>query len=866
MKLDMDLHTLLTTKQVKYLVSFLLPATILLMIYNRLGIYPVVSKTVLTSDLNGQYVSFYSYLKSMVMEGKGFFYSFSKTLGGDAIGFASYYLFSPLNFFLLFISAKELPTALMVLGLMKVGLAGFTSYLCFHSDHEETYVDLMFSTSYALCGFVLKYSMNLMWLDGVYLLPLVIWALKRIYQKKSAIPFILTFFITIVSNYYTGYMIGLFVVLYLFYYTGCQGKGALPYLFKTGCSALLSIGMSAVILIPGILSSMGSRSTGDTFSVNLNTNYPLLNGIAKFFTGGNQLNTEFSDLPNVFIGVIGLYFLCAFFLNSKIKWKKKILSALMLVILFLSLYFETLDTIWHGFSKTNLFPHRYAFVVCFFLLLLSQEAFQKLEGYTKEWKMIVVLLLLVSGSIFSNYMFWDLDNLKYAIFDVLLLSGTSYLLYRRKHLEDLLKPLVEILILVLSLGNAYTCGFAYLQYNSYADNSIEGYVEELEPMMDYLAQRETPDTFYRMEKTFYYSLNDSMLLGYHGVNHFSSTQEAEPMEFLNNLGYNKYGPYYLMYGRGNTVGINSFLGVKYVLSREPLDSAYTQIGQTDQITLYENEFVLPLAFASEKDLLQEDLLSTKDNVFERQNKLLTSLTNHKDAVYQKVSYDSRVLDGCKETLYQGHSFFEKDGNGVIHYLLQVPNTKTLYLFLPSSSSQEVGLKVNGESRGSVLGDFEKEVVCLGSFDAGTSLDIEISLKMGSGDFGEPLFYSEDTSALRKITEEIQRQNNHITIEKENLIQMQVEFNEDQVLMTTIPYSKNWKMMVDGKPVEPKKMLGCFLGVEGISTGSHKLTLKYLPSYFKESAGISGISACLFLVICIISMLKRVRRKNKVRYN
>lgn len=124
-------------------------------------------------------------------------------------------------------------------------------------------------------------------------------------------------------NYYTGYMIGLFVVLYLFYYTGCQGKGALPYLFKTGCSALLSIGMSAVILIPGILSSMGSRSTGDTFSVNLNTNYPLLNGIAKFFTGGNQLNTEFSDLPNVFIGVIGLYFLCAFFLNSKIKWKKK---------------------------------------------------------------------------------------------------------------------------------------------------------------------------------------------------------------------------------------------------------------------------------------------------------------------------------------------------------------------------------------------------------------------------------------------------------------------------------------------------------------------------------------------------------------
>lgn len=78
MKLDMDLHTLLTTKQVKYLVSFLLPATILLMIYNRLGIYPVVSKTVLTSDLNGQYVSFYSYLKSMVMEGKGFFYSFSK--------------------------------------------------------------------------------------------------------------------------------------------------------------------------------------------------------------------------------------------------------------------------------------------------------------------------------------------------------------------------------------------------------------------------------------------------------------------------------------------------------------------------------------------------------------------------------------------------------------------------------------------------------------------------------------------------------------------------------------------------------------------------------------------------------------------
>ena len=63
---------------------------------------PFGTKTILTSDLENQYVQFFSYLREIYKGNHSIFYTFSKTFGGEMLSLYAYYLMSPLNIILLF--------------------------------------------------------------------------------------------------------------------------------------------------------------------------------------------------------------------------------------------------------------------------------------------------------------------------------------------------------------------------------------------------------------------------------------------------------------------------------------------------------------------------------------------------------------------------------------------------------------------------------------------------------------------------------------------------------------------------------------------------------------------------------------------
>ncbi len=67
-----------------------------------------------------------------------------------------------------------------------------------------------------------------------------------------------------------------------------------------------------------------------------------------------------------------------------------------------------------------------------------------------------------------------------------------------------------------------------------------------------------------------------------------------------------------------------------------------------------------------------------------------------------------------------------------------------------------------------------------------------------------------------------------------------------MLMTTIPYSENWAVTVDGKKVESIKLMGGFLGVE-MSEGDHKIEMKYTPKAFWFGLILCIVSWIIFLV-------------------
>lgn len=77
---------------------------------------------------------------------------------------------------------------------------------------------LIFSTAYALAAYNIVYQSNLMWLDGVILLPLVMCGLHRLVKERRFLLYTVSLALAIILNYYIGFMMCLFSALVFAYY------------------------------------------------------------------------------------------------------------------------------------------------------------------------------------------------------------------------------------------------------------------------------------------------------------------------------------------------------------------------------------------------------------------------------------------------------------------------------------------------------------------------------------------------------------------------------------------------------------------------------------------------------------------------
>ena len=200
-----------------YFLAFIIPMLIMVLLYMIVGIYPFGSKTVLTVDLQNQYVEFFSAFKDIVQNGGNIFYSFSKTLGGNMYGLICYYLLSPFNIILLLFSKANIIDAVFLINVLKIGFCGLTSFIYFDKTFKyKTNVSFMFSICYSLMAYNIVYSQNIMWLDGVIWLPIVFLGIDKLLNKKP-ILFFISLTISIFSNYYIGYMTCIASLIYFIY-------------------------------------------------------------------------------------------------------------------------------------------------------------------------------------------------------------------------------------------------------------------------------------------------------------------------------------------------------------------------------------------------------------------------------------------------------------------------------------------------------------------------------------------------------------------------------------------------------------------------------------------------------------------------
>ena len=164
--------------------SFLIPFTIITTVFYMKGYF--TDKLILSSDLRAQYYPLFCYLKDIISGTNSIFYSFNKGVGGTMFGTIFYYISSPLNLLIVFFSKNNIVYFITFLIILKISLCGLTMYIYMTKKYNcRNFKIVVFSTCYALMGYNLNYFMNIMWLDVVYLTPLVLLGIDLIIKKDN---------------------------------------------------------------------------------------------------------------------------------------------------------------------------------------------------------------------------------------------------------------------------------------------------------------------------------------------------------------------------------------------------------------------------------------------------------------------------------------------------------------------------------------------------------------------------------------------------------------------------------------------------------------------------------------------------------
>ncbi len=397
-KLKAAWRAIRTDRQTQILIaSTVAPMFLMALAWIVNGFYPFGRKTFMAVDFGQQYIGLYSFLKRTVLTGdwSGFFYSFSKSIGGSMIGIWGFNLISPFNIFYILLPLTQFKWAIFLSIWFRYGATGLTfAYLLIKRykalDYNPILVPIL-ASAYAMSGMIVSYQMNPIFYDAMIMLPLVILYLEEALDGKKNIRYIFVLALSLLLHFYMGFMICLFVALYACYYQApaLQTKGALKEklkafaipLIRVIASSVLAVGSVFFLLYPiflNLLRSKGAYEAPLTFSWAFQINP--LDILSKLVVGGFDDLSGWAagpNLPNIYVGALALVGFFMYFRYAKTHLYKKIAAAVISLIFLVSFSNEFVNKIWHMGQNPAGFFYRFSWIVSFFIVLLAYQALRE---------------------------------------------------------------------------------------------------------------------------------------------------------------------------------------------------------------------------------------------------------------------------------------------------------------------------------------------------------------------------------------------------------------------------------------------------------------------------------------------------------
>lgn len=824
------------------------------------------------NDCYEQYVPFLNAYYDVLTDGKSIFYSLTGSMGYDFWAVFSYYLVSPLNFIILLFGKSRIVYAVNLLIVLKLAFCGgtFSVFLKNRFPKAKCSRIVSFSTIYALCGFMVGYAWNIMWLDGVLLFPLVIMGLDLLMREKNPKWYWYTLFLSllIVISYFIGYMSCIFIFLYFFTYSFKSFGDFMKKFLWVGLSSLLAVGISAVILLPSFGGVQSTYISGELLPA------PEFYGsyaesFSNFLIGIPQIGINFDrQYANLFMTTFALLLSLVYFTSGGVKPGKKVRNFILLAVMLFSLNFKPLNFIWHGFHEQTGIPNRFSFMITFLLLSMAFEICVQSKKRVKKRSIFAAFGLLAAGAGALAYFDNDLI-MQAAVTAGLAFAYALILAFGRGKVKFVISQifvyveLTAMLVLgIFTVSSSVIGDYSHYMADFEAINSKKenGYYREkidevYNPKEEWFENEAEYMTFDEISADKIREWCDYMKnIGHQSVVSEATLYNIRAMSLFNT--FNNYDQTLFYCHTGATGGTNNvmyygenafmdmLLGVRYYYTRyyDVNSTAYEYVRTEGEVGVYRNKYALSVGYAIPDALAKQDF-ELGDNPFESMNTLSKNITGG-------VVFSNRNF------------IFEEDKSapdGVLSYTHVIGQDEE-FLFQPVVSDvQRIDAYVDGELV--YTGNRSQCVIDLGALKKGTQVRVIISLKNPENPSATMYAAAIDNKVLQDTYDMLSIYQLQVREYWDDYLKGTISLDDTSNVLLTIPYAEGWTLKVDGKETEPDKWCGLFMMLE-LSEGTHTIEMSYVTPGFRLGLYITLASAALFLTALTVTLAVAGHRRKK----
>lgn len=808
-------------------------------------------------------------------------WDFSIGLGADILTTLHWYIIGePLNLLSVFFKPEKTVYLYNFLLFIRLYLSGISFIIYCNSKNFERFYSVLGAIVYIFCGWIFFVGVrHIYFITPMIYLPLMFLGIDKILNDEKPLLFISVTAIACLSNFYFFYILTLLcffyaVIRFFAVFKNNLFKNFFLYAGKTAVFYLIGLAIGAVIFFPNVASFLLTNRSSMKVPVPLfyEAKYYLLMFLSliapKMFENYTLMGFSAITLPVLILAL------------------RKKENKSYLAVFFLFIFFLIFPFFGHMFNGFNYITNRWCFAISFIAAILvtvnikqlcalkGKEIFINL-GLPALLGIGVILLSLVSAK------FREVFLVSYiALFFVCI----GLFVINKFNFNERQKKVFLTILVILSVSANANLRFSKKGYNFLHDFISKGTPNELifntiDAKLDEILDGDKD--FFRYEQSGKTLLNNAILFGTKANQFYWSENSDEVMSFLGELAVTNSGNQKLT-SLGKRAALLALLNTKYLFLHEDQKSPYGfeefkkyEVNGKNYI-IYKNKYSLPFGFSYDKFILKEKFMeldfAQRSSALMKyavvgDNKIPSSLFSN-EAVTEAIVRNNFSVEYEPSIERNDPDFKVKKANSKIKIEFDAIPDAENYLLIDGISynkdyyDTDIKIYQNGEFLRWMGLDPKywqwghKHLILLENLNDGKNcIELEFAEK-GNYTIEKIEIVSQKTGNIPDyITNLTEEKLEDLSFEA-NTISGKISVSKPKVLCMSVPYSKGWKVFVNGKKTDLQNVQLIYSGIF-LEPGEYEIKLEYHTPYLLLGA-LASFTGIAILIIMIFSY----RRRNK----